>query len=477
MAQMSQTKIVATVGPATSGPKRMHQLIAAGVDCLRFNFSHGEAHEHLEVMRIARAAAQRCGRQVAILADLCGPKIRTGPASDVGITLKRGARLLVVPGSSESTPERICVSYPRLAKEVRRGQRILLADGRIELVVEAVRGGKVLTRIRTGGILGGRKGVNLPGAKLSAAALTVKDRRDLAVAAKGRPDFVALSFVRSARDLETCRRAMRKVGLGTAGLIAKIEKPEALDCIDGILEKCDGIMVARGDLGVEMQPEEVPVAQRELVRRAARQDRICIVATEMFESMVLNARPTRAEVSDVAGAVREGADAVMLSAETSVGRHPIEAVKAMGRVLAATERSLARTLALATVDSMEVEGGVTDILSVGATMIGREIGNAVFVAATESGRTARFLSKSRPSTAILGLSPSEETLRRMALYWGVTPVPSRKYKRHCHLIRAAERAAVRHAGARRGQYVVILTGTPLGVSGNTNTLMLRRVEK
>jgi len=476
MAHQSQTKIVATVGPATSGAKRLRQLISAGVDCLRFNFSHGEPAEHLETMRAARSVAARLDRQVAILVDLCGPKIRTGAAPDVGVCLKKGSHVVVVPGAASSTPERIAVSYRRLAREVRRGQRMLLADGRIELIVESVRAGRVLARVKTGGVLGARKGVNLPGAKLSTPALTAKDRRDLAAAAGARPDYVALSFVRSAKDLEICRRAMRKVGLESAGLIAKIEKPEALECIDGILKGCDGIMVARGDLGVEMQPEEVPVAQRELVRRAARRDRICIVATEMFESMVSSERPTRAEVSDVAGAVREGADAVMLSAETSVGRFPVEAVKAMGRVLAATERSLARTLALATVDSMEVEGGLTDILAVGATMIGREVGDAVFVAATESGRTARFLSKSRPSTAILGLSPSQEVLRRMALYWGVIPVPSRRYKRHHQLIRAAERAAVKHAGARRGQYVVILTGTPLGVSGNTNTLMLRRLE-
>jgi pyruvate kinase len=470
-----RTKIVATVGPATYGPGPLRELVAAGADCLRFNFSHGDHPWHLDGMRAARAAARSCGRQVAVMADLCGPKIRTGPAPEGGVRLKRGSRLELVSGSAASNPERIAVSYSRLAREVRPGQRVLLSDGRIELVVERVRSGRVVARVKVGGVLGARKGVNLPGARLSGGALTPKDRRDLAAAAEAAPDYVALSFVRSPRDLGLCRRAMKKVGLGEAGLIAKIEKPEALECIDDLLERCDGIMVARGDLGVEMHPEEVPTAQRELVEKAARRDRLCIVATEMFESMVSSARPTRAEVSDVAGAVREGADAVMLSAETSVGRYPLEAVRAMSRVLAATERSLISTRTLALPASLEVRGGITDILSVGATLIGREAGSAVFVAATESGRTALYLSKSRPPSPILGMSPSETALRRMALYWGVIPVPSRSYKRHHRLIRAAERAAVRLVGARRGQCVVVLSGTPLGISGNTNTLQLRRV--
>ncbi len=474
MAHIRRTKIVATIGPATHGSARLTELVRAGADCLRFNFSHGTREEHVAAMLRARNAARRTGRQVALLADLCGPKIRTGSASPDGVRLKKGSRLEIVPGQGESTPKRLEVSYPRLARDVRKGQRVLLADGRIELVVEGVRGGRVLARVRTGGLLGAHKGVNLPGARLSTGALTAKDRRDLAAAAAGRPDYVALSFVRSPKDILACRRAMKRAGLGDAGLIAKIEKPEALECIDAIIEKCDGIMVARGDLGVEMRPEEVPAVQRLLVEKAAERDRICIVATEMFESMVMSPRPTRAEVSDVAGAVREGADAVMLSAETSIGRYPVEAVRAMSRALAATERSLAGSGRLATAASFETGGGVSDVLSVGARMIGRRVGNAVFVAATESGRTALYLSKSRPSSPVLGMSPSEDALRRMALYWGVLPVASRPYRRHHQLIRAAERAAVKFGGARRGGYVLVLSGTPLG-RGGTNTLHIRRV--
>ena len=470
-----RTKIIATTGPAAGSAGRLAELIRAGADCLRFNFSHGTVAEHVARMRLARRLARQLGRRVALLADLGGPKLRTGDAPQGGVRLVRGARVEILPRPAESSPGRIGVSYRRLAAEVRAGQRILLADGRMEMVVEGVARGRVLARVRTGGILGARKGVNLPGARLSVPALTAKDRRDLAAAAAARPDYVALSFVRSAADLAQCRRAMRAVGLADAGLIAKIETPEALEAIDAVLGECDGVMVARGDLGVEMDPVEVPAAQRMLAERAARRDRLCIVATEMFESMVENERPTRAEVSDVAGAVRDGADAVMLSAETSVGRHPVAAVRIMARVLSAAERALAAGGALAGAAALEARGGDADLLALAARLIEEHLSGAVLVAATESGRTARFISKSRPPAPVLGLSPSERALDRMALYWGVLPVRCRRFRRHRDLMLAAERAAVRLAGARRGRQVVILSGTPLGVSGNTNTLQLRRV--
>lgn len=473
MKTFRQTKIVATVGPATGTPARISALIRAGVDCLRFNLSHGAAEVHARTMLEARAAAKRAGRPVAILADLCGPKIRTGDCAETGVRLTRGSLVELVPGSRESRPGRIGVSYSRLAREVRRGQRVLLADGRMELKVVGVKNGRLAARVVSGGILGSRKGVNLPGARLSVPALTAKDRRDLAAVAKAEPDYVALSFVRSPADLTTCRRACRKAGLSGAGLIAKIEKPEAVAGIERILDRCDGIMVARGDLGVEMRPEEVPSAQRGLVEAAARRDRICIVATEMFESMVSSPRPTRAEVSDVANAVREGADAVMLSGETSVGKHPIRAVRLMSRVVAAAERSLTASEELLAAGSNESLGGVADILALGTRLIESRLGGAVLVAATVTGKSAFYLSKSRPSAPLLGMSPKEKTLGRMALYWGVRPVLCRAYKRHAGLLAAAERAAVRRAGARRGDYVLVVSGMPLGTQ--TNTLQIRRV--
>ncbi|MBI5211249.1 MAG: pyruvate kinase [Elusimicrobia bacterium] len=474
MTEIRRTKIVATVGPAVEGAARLERLIRAGADCLRFNFSHGTAEGHVRAMAEARAAARRAGRRVALLGDLCGPKIRSGPAPAGGVMLKTGSRVEVVPGSIESAPGRIGVTYGRLAREARPGQRILLADGRMELRVVAVRADRLITRVVRGGMLESRKGVNLPDADLSVPALTAKDKSDLRAMAKAGPDYVALSFVRTARDLRACRRAMDAVGLREAGLIAKLEKPEALDNLEAIVEACDGIMVARGDLGVEMPAERVPAAQIAMATAAARHDRLCIVATEMFESMIESPRPTRAEVSDVACAVRDCADAVMLSAETSKGRYPFEAVRAMARVLVAAESSQAQAGRLREAPSRETRGGVVDALALAAGLVGEAVGETVLAAATESGATARYLSKSRPAAPILGLSPKEETLRRMALYWGVLPVRIPRFRKHEDLLEEAGRCA-RRLGAKPGWHVVILSGTPLGQSGRTNTLHLRRI--
>ncbi|MBI5881532.1 MAG: pyruvate kinase [Elusimicrobia bacterium] len=470
-----RTKIVATVGPAVAGPENLEKLIRAGADCLRFNFSHGTAGEHVLAMAQARAAARKVGRTVALLGDLCGPKIRTGGAPEKGVTLKAGAVIEVVPGTAESTADRISVSYPRLAREVRPGQRILLADGRMELRIQAVRGVRIMAKVVIGGVLKSRKGVNLPDSRLSVPAMTVKDLSDLKAMAHAKPDYVALSFVRTAHDLKVCRKAMDRVGLKDCRLIAKLEKPEALENLEPIVRACHGIMVARGDLGVEMPAEDVPTAQRRMTEAADRLDRICIVATEMLESMIENSRPTRAEVSDVACAVRDCADAVMLSAETSMGKHPFEAVATMARVLVAAEEEQARTGHLCEPACRQTEGGLTDVLALAASLVSERVGETVLAAATESGRTALYLSKSRPASLILGLSPVEATLRRMALYWGVLPVRIPRLSRHTDLLDDAGRCAKRFAGAKPGGHVVILSGTPLGRSGRTNTLHLRKI--
>lgn len=470
-----RTKIVATVGPAVAGPERLERLIRAGADCLRFNFSHATAAEHVRAMGQARAAAGRARRTVALLGDLCGPKIRTGEAPEKGVTFKAGSTVEVVPGSVESTPMRIGVTYPGLAREVRPGQRILLADGRMELRVQAVAGVRVLARVVTGGVLKAHKGVNLPDTRLSVPAMTLKDLEDLKAMAKAKPDYVALSFVRSADDLKVCRKAMDRVGLRETRLIAKLEKPEALENLESIILACDGIMVARGDLGVEMPAEDVPAAQRRMTEAADRLDRVCIVATEMLESMIENSRPTRAEVSDVACAVRDCADAVMLSGETSMGKHPFEAVETMARVVVAAEAEQVRTGHLSEPQCRQTQGGLTDVLALAASLVSEKVGETVLVVATESGQTALYLSKSRPAACILGLSPSETVVRRMALYWGVMPVRIPRLFRHADLLDEAARCARAIAGIRRGGQLVILSGTPLGVSGRTNTLHIRKI--
>ncbi|MBI5623990.1 MAG: pyruvate kinase [Elusimicrobia bacterium] len=475
MRGMRRTKIVATVGPAVAGPVKLERLIRAGADCLRFNFSHGKPEEHCRAMAQARSAAARAGRTAALLADLCGPKIRTGSAPEGGVTLVPGCMVEVLPGSLESTPHCISVSYPGLSREVRKGHRLLLADGRLELVVRLVRGKTVLARVEKGGVLGGRKGVNLPDTELSVPALTPKDLSDLKAMAGSRPEYVALSFVRRASDLAACRKAMDRAGLAESRLIAKLEKPEALANLQAVLASCDGVMVARGDLGVEMPAERIPAAQARVTEAAACADKLCIVATEMFESMIQSPRPTRAEVSDVACAVRDHADAVMLSAETSVGRYPFEAVQAMARVLEEAEAEQVRSGRLSPAPCGETRGGIPDALALAANLVSERVGETVLAAATESGSTALYLSKSRPSSPILGLSPVTATLARMALYWGVLPVRIPKLSRHADLLDEAGRCARRFAGARPGGHVVILSGTPLGRSGRTNTLHLRRL--
>ncbi|MFA5141103.1 MAG: pyruvate kinase [Elusimicrobiota bacterium] len=462
---MRRTKIIATLGPASMG--RIGALLRAGADVLRFNLSHGDPVEHARAMLEAGPAAR--------LADLCGPKIRTGPAPEGGVRLTAGSLVTLAPGDAPTTPERVSVSYSRLAKEARPGQRVLLADGRMELGVEGRKGDGLLARVRVGGILESRKGVNLPGADLSVPAMTEKDERDLAAVARAKPEYVALSFVRSAEDLIRCRHAMDRRGLRSSSLIAKIETPEAVSRIETILEACDGIMVARGDLGVEMPQEELPAIQRRLVELADRKDRLCIVATEMLESMVQNPRPTRAEVSDVAAAVRDGTDAVMLSAETSVGRYPVGAVKAMSRILAAAEQSLLSAGELSSEASLTAGGGAGDLLALAAHAVSDGLPRACLAVATETGRSALFVSKSRPGCPILALSPSPGVVARMALYWGVRPVLCRAHRSHLALLREAETAAKRVLGARKGDPLVVLSGTPLGRSGNLNTLQIRRI--
>ncbi|MEZ4473790.1 MAG: pyruvate kinase, partial [bacterium] len=335
-----RTRIVATVGPASAGADVLRRL-ARHVDVFRLNFSHGSHAAHAEALGLIRAAAGEADRPIAILADLCGPKIRVGRFPGGGIDLAEGAEVVVTTRPTEGGPGLIVSEYQDFARDVRPGSRVLLDDGNLELCVEAVAGEDVTCRVVQGGRLKDRKGMNLPGTALSTPALTEKDRADAIFAADLGVDWIALSFVRDAQDVLDLRRLLDDHGHDTP-IVAKIEKPEALDCIGAILEVVDGIMIARGDLGVELPAEEVPLIQAELIRLAVEANRPVIVATQMLESMTEAARPTRAEVTDVAGAAIAGADAVMLSAETAAGRHPVEAVETMDRILRLVEGNLWR---------------------------------------------------------------------------------------------------------------------------------------
>jgi len=418
-----RTRIVATVGPASSSPETLAALIAAGVNVFRLNLSHGDHADHRTAFGRIRAAAAT--RPVAVLADLCGPKIRVGRFPGGKIDLVPGERVVVTtrPGAA-GAPGLIPSQYEPLARDVRPGDRILLDDGLLELRVESTDGVDVVCRVTSGGVLRDRKGMNLPGVLVSAAALTDKDRDDARFALELGVDFLALSFVRRPRDVADLKELVRALG-GRTPVIAKIEKPEALDALDEILEAADGIMVARGDLGVELPPESVPIVQRELVVRARLRTKPVIVATQMLESMTHSPRPTRAEVSDVSHAVFSGADALMLSGETAAGDHPVAAVEMMDRVARRAEswQWVEGGFGSLTVDDWagRTELPLRAALARSTAQLSRDLRVRAVVVRTRSGVSAEVVSATRPAAPIVALSCDAAVCRRLSLLWGVVP--------------------------------------------------------
>ena len=396
--------------------ERLVELIEAGMDVARLNLSHGDHESHRRAFLELREAARRVGRPVAALLDLSGPKIRVGKVENGAVRLERGAQLTLTSEPVLGTAARIAHNYPPLARDVRPGERVLLDDGLIELRVERTEGEEVRCRVVSGGLLRDQKGMNLPGAKLSTPALTEKDKRDLAFGLELGVDLFALSFVRSAEDVREAKRLA-----GSVPVIAKIEKPEALDELGAVLAACDGAMVARGDLGVEIGHEKVPLAQKRIVHAVKLYARPVITATQMLESMVHAPQPTRAEVSDVANAVLDGTDAVMLSAETSIGAYPVEAVRTLDTIIKEIEGSEDYALALEQRPFVE-EQSFTNAIAASLDEIGEQLGLAAIAVYTESGRSAAFVSAHRPSASLIAFSRSPEVLNRLALYWGVTPV-------------------------------------------------------
>jgi pyruvate kinase len=419
-----RTRIVATVGPASQEMAVLEELIRAGVDVFRLNLSHGDHNGHRAVYQRIRAAASRTGEPVAILADLCGPKIRVGHFRDGHIDLTAGERVTVTTRDVVGEPGLIPSQYAALAGDVRPGDRILLDDGLLELRVESVAGPDVACTVVNGGVLKDRKGMNLPGVAVSAAALTDKDRDDARFAVGLGVDLLALSFVRRAADVRDLKELIASLGQDTP-VIAKIEKPEALAAPDDILDLADGIMVARGDLGVELPPEAVPIAQQDLVLRARHKNRPVIVATQMLESMVTNPRPTRAEVSDVSHAVFSGADAVMLSAETSVGAHPVQAVRMMDRVARQVENWQWQEGAFGSITRAEVLDQPPLPLRVAVArstaQLSRDLRVRAVVVRTRSGTSATVVAATRPAAPVLALTADAAVCRRLNLLWGVIP--------------------------------------------------------
>jgi pyruvate kinase len=423
---MRKTKIVATLGPSTSRAETIEELILAGMDVARLNFSHGAPEEHRERIRIVRDVGAKLGRAVGCIQDLAGPKIRTGPISvPGGVELLSGARFVLTTEEVPGDAERVSTTYKALPRDLSPGERVLIDDGLIELRVEKISGDEVHAQVVSGGVLTSNKGINLPGAKISAPALTEKDKRDVLLGLELDVDFIAMSFVRRREDIRELRSFLQQHGREDLHIIAKIERPEAVDNLIDILGLVDGVMVARGDLGVELAPETVPTLQKEIIREANHRGRPVITATQMLESMVSHPVPTRAEASDVANAIFDGTDALMLSSETASGKFPIEAVKHMARIAEHTEKHMGtmNSIHRRQSDYPPLDGSPVARAIAGAARGAAEELNAKYIMAfTESGATVRLVSHFRPQSHILGFTPSERVYRRLALRWGVAPM-------------------------------------------------------
>ncbi len=468
-----RAKIVCTLGPASSSETMIRDLIRTGMDVARLNFSHGTHEDHAATIALVRKVAHGEGRSICVLQDLQGPKIRTGLLRDRRpIVLTAGSPLVITPGDLLGTPELISTTFPNLAHDVAPGARVLLSDGLIELRVTAIHGEDVECEVMNGGLLGEHQGINIPGAALSVPALTEKDRDDLDFGIRYQVDVVALSFVRSASDIKEAKRLIAQAN-SDIPLIAKLEKPQAIDNLEEILEAADGVMVARGDLGVEMPPEKVPIIQKHVVRRASDWRKPVIIATQMLESMVENPRPTRAEASDVANAILDGADAVMLSAETATGKYPREAVDMMARISAEAEalmrvHSIVRRRERRTLT-------ISEAICESVASIAYDLKMHAICVYTETGTTARVVSKYRPGTPIFGFAFLEAVANRMNLYWGVHPILCAHVHNAEEMVRNAEQELLRSGAVSRGDVIGVISGTTWGGAGSTNLMRLHVV--
>ncbi len=461
---MRRTKIVATIGPATESKQVLRQLIEAGATTFRLNFSHGDHEDHAERITTIREVARELGVHIGILQDLQGPKIRLGRFEAGPISLAPGDAFTLTSRQVNCNQTIATVTYDKLAEEVHSGCRILLDDGRVEMVVERVDHAdqSLLCRVTVGGVLSNNKGVNFPDVQLSIRALTPKDRRDLSFGLQQEVDWVALSFVRNPSDMQEIRDLIRSHGC-TTPVVAKIEKFEAIDSIDAILPLCDGVMVARGDLGVEMPAEEVPLLQKELIRKANSLGIPIITATQMLDSMAGCPRPTRAEVSDVANAILDGTDAVMLSNETAVGDYPVEAVATMARIARRIERDYPQRI----LDG-QMATTIPNAISQAVSSIARQLNAAAILPLTKSGSTARNVSKFRPSTPILAITSEESVARQLQLVWGVNPLLIPEQPSTASTFSLAMGVAQKKGLLREGDLVVETAGTLEGVSGSTD---------
>lgn len=481
---MRRAKIVCTIGPASESPEILDRLIESGMNAARLNFSHGSHASHAVAIAAIRQTAARRGSAVAIIQDLQGPRIRVGLLQKDGIEVTSGQKVrlgtpvrsgeqghaqnVVSPSIAE-----IPVTYPMLARDLRVGARVLINDGLIELLTDRIMDDAVECTVMTGGKITSSKGINLPDTAVSAPTLTKKDREDILFGIAQRVDYLALSFVRGPQDIDEARTLLAEYGSGIR-IIAKIERPEAVASLDEILERADGVMIARGDLGVEMGPEAVPVLQKRIIAEANRRRRVVITATQMLESMTNAMRPTRAEASDVANAVFDSSDALMLSAETAIGAHPIETVQVMDRIIRAAEQEAEPNLILKRQTDLE-NLSFPEAICIAASSASKAVAARAIVAFSEGGATARLISKQRPSSLIIAFTPFEPVRQQMALYWGVRPYTMPQIEQTDARVEEAERRAKSEGLVKTGEKIVILSGTRVGQVGGTNLIKLHEV--
>ena len=472
-----RTKIVCTLGPTSSDADTLRELVAAGMDVARLNFSHGSHEDHLQVMEHIRAAANAEGRPVAILQDLQGPKIRVGAMKNGGVLIHKGQQfVLSTTPMDEGDTERAYVSYTTLAQDVEPGGRILIDDGLLELEVRECRNGDVVTEVIVGGPLRSRKGVNLPDIRTTTPSLTEKDLRDLEFGLEQNVDIIALSFVRDQSDVTDLVRRIRESGRRTS-VVAKIEKPEAVRKIDEILREADGIMVARGDLGIEMPMARVPTAQKLIIHKCRQAAKPVITATQMLESMIDNPRPTRAEASDVANAVLDGTDAVMLSGETAVGKHPVRVVEVMGRIVQEAEEHWHAYRQAVDLRPTHTDGAddVTESVSFAAYQLAEQIGAAAIACLTSSGTTARNIARHRPSMPVYAFTDNERVVGQLGVLWGTKAFAIPFQRDTDQGVTFVHRVLIEHGLAAPGDTVVITAGMPLPAKGRTNMMHVSKV--
>jgi len=473
MERPTRTKIICTLGPSSDDTETIEELVREGMDCARLNFSHGDHEQHAGLIERIREISERLDRPVAILQDLQGPKIRIGAIEGGSVELAVGERVRLVADDGVGTRDLLTTTYREIAEDVTPGDRILLDDGRLALEVEAIdTDGVVESRVLAGGTLREKKGINLPGVMISTPALTEKDRRDIEFGCRHGVDYVALSFVRRVEDLIELKERISACG-GSVPVIAKLEKPQAVENLDAILEEAAGVMVARGDLGVELPPERVPILQKEIIRKANAAKRIVIVATQMLESMTTSLRPTRAEASDVANAIFDGTDAVMLSAETATGDHPVASVEMMERIVVAAELEMEREPWRPI--TVERTGDYAEAVCDAATLVAAEVDARRIVAFTQSGATAMLLAKYRPSAPLVAFTPYPRVRNRLGLAWGVSPHVMEIADTIDGLIEQTEVRLVEMGIASEGETIVIMCGAPLDVGGKTNLMKIHRI--